>query len=239
MKRALVLCGVIALAGGVAQATTYTDGVGTSDVDNFYLSQGFNHLDITSVDMTNDATNLYVTVNLNSNIAATNWGKYCMMFDTQAGGMSTPSNPWGRTVNTSVGVDFWLGSWVDSGGGAQLWKNNSVVWESAEFVSTSGSGLTQNLALAPIGQVSYTIALSHLGLAGFTPGVTTISFDVLSSGGGNDPGVDHLSNNNVVSSTAWGVASTTGTFLQYTLVPTPGTLALGAFGMLAVGRRRR
>ncbi len=240
MKRALVLCGVLALAGGVAQATTYTDGVGTSDVDNFFLSQGYNHLDITSVDMTNDATNLYVTISLNSNIAATDWGKYGILFDTQAGGLSTPSNPWGRTINTPVGVDFWMGSWVDSGGGAQLWKNNSTVWEITEFVSSGvATGLSHNLSLAPIGRVSYTIELAHLGLAGFTPGVTTFSFDVISSGGGNDPGVDHLSNNNVISTPNWGTASNAGTFLQYTLVPAPGTLALGAMGMLAIARRRR
>ncbi len=66
---------------------------------------------------------------------------------------------------------------------------------------------------------------------------SVISFDVATTGGGNDPGVDHLSRN-VPATTGWGNPSVAGAFLTYTVVPGPGAFALlGLAGL--VSRRRR
>jgi hypothetical protein len=65
----------------------------------------------------------------------------------------------------------------------------------------------------------------------------TIYFDVATSGGGNDPGVDHLSRSDAATP-GWGTASTSGNFLAYTTVPAPGAIALLGLAGLA-GRRRR
>jgi hypothetical protein len=77
------------------------------------------------------------------------------------------------------------------------------------------------------------MSLASLGLSGGQ----TIYFDVATSGGGNDPGVDHLSRTDKATS-GWGSASTSGDFLAYTPVPTPGAIALLGLAGLA-GRRRR
>jgi hypothetical protein len=235
MSKATCCIAAVALAGGVASARpVYPDPI---DLDPFFASQGFTHLEIIQVTMNNDLTNLYVDIQLAGDIAATNWGKYCMLFDTKPGGVSSPSNPWGRNINTSVQSDFWMGSWVDSGGGAQLWKNNGVVWDGVEFAATyiPGSGISQSLANASLGVASYTIALSQLGL---NIG-DTFYFDVISTAGGTtDPGVDHLS---VVGPATpnWGTASNTGPFLPYTVIPAPGAIALACIGILGASRRRR
>ena len=67
---------------------------------------------------------------------------------------------------------------------------------------------------------------------------SVISFDVATTGvGENDPGVDHLSRN-VIATTGWGNPSVAGAFLTYTVVPGPGAFALlGLAGL--VSRRRR
>ena len=81
--------------------------------------------------------------------------------------------------------------------------------------------------------VSWTFSLASMGLSAGQ----TIYFDVATSGGGNDPGVDHLSRSDAATP-GWGTASTSGNFLAYTTVPTPGAIALLGLAGLA-GRRRR
>ncbi len=81
--------------------------------------------------------------------------------------------------------------------------------------------------------VTWTVSLASLGVGAGQ----TFYFDIATSGGGNDPGVDHLSRSDAATP-GWGTASTAGGFLSYTVVPTPGALALlGVAGL--VGRRRR
>jgi YidC/Oxa1 family membrane protein insertase len=66
----------------------------------------------------------------------------------------------------------------------------------------------------------------------------TFRFDVISTGGGFDPGVDHLSRNDFATDN-WGTQSVGGSFLSYTVIPSPGALALLGMGGLMAGRRRR
>ena len=224
---------LVALAG-IAQADEYFDATGD------LFDNGFTHLDISSVVMTNDASNLFVTVNNVGDISSgsgTDWGKYLVFFDTQAGGRADPSNPWGRNIITNVETDFFIGSWVDSGGGAQFWGADvgANPWDLIND-TFDGSGLiSMDLSNAASGSVTYTISLSILGV-----GIgDVILFDVATTGGGDgDPGVDHLSRADMATP-GWGDPSEAGQYSAYTLIPAPGAAGLLALGGLLATRRRR
>ena len=80
------------------------------------------------------------------------------------------------------------------------------------------------------------VSLAALGLSAGD----VLEFDVFTTGGGADPGVDHLSRIDEATPD-WGTTSVAGAFLSYTVqaVPTPGSLALIGLGGLVAGRRRR
>jgi hypothetical protein len=143
-----------------------------------------------------------------------------MYFDTASGG--TNSNGWGRPVNLTSDIEHYIGSWVDSpSDNAQLWSWGGS-WNQTGTLTNSVSGTT----------VSWTMSLASLGVAAGQ----TFYFDIATSGGGNDPGVDHLSRSDLATS-GWGEASTSGAFLAYTTVPTPGAIAL--LGLAGLARRSR
>src|SRR5262245_57868668 len=97
-------------------------------------------LDLLQVDATNDAVNLQLTLTINGNIGApTDWGKYNFFIDTAPGGGGTQfpnadpptndANPWTRSIaigNPAHAAEFWIGTWVDGGGGSQLWQYTGV-----------------------------------------------------------------------------------------------------------------
>lgn len=207
---AALLCASVACAG-----QTYTD----STFDLF--DNGFANLDITGVSITNDATSLSISVTTRE---FQNWTKYLIFLNTADGGTGT--NGWGRPVDLNgAQIDYYIGSWVDApSNNAQFWSYGSE-WNLGSTFSNSVSGNT----------VTWTVSLASLGL-----GIgSTFTFDVATSGGGNDPGVDHLSRMDPATP-GWGTASTSGAFLSYTVVPAPGALALvAAAGLLGASRRRR
>jgi hypothetical protein len=144
-----------------------------------------------------------------------------MYFNTTGAG--TTSNGWARPVNLTSNIDYYIGSWVDApSDNAQFWSWTGA-WNQTGTLTNSVSGNT----------VSFTMSLASLGLSAGQ----TIYFDVATSGGGNDPGVDHLSRSDAATP-GWGTASTSGNFLAYTTVPAPGAIALLGLAGLA-GRRRR
>lgn len=215
---------------GLAHADVYNDSVG----DLFQDASGFAHLDIASVEVSNDATKLYLTLNLAGDAINPDWGKYGVMLDTRGGGTNTPTNPWVRNINSSNLNDFWIGSWVNGGGGAQLWEFDGVNWFE-KTATYSGSEISQDLSAAAAGTVAWAIDLATLGL---TVG-DVVLFDVITTGGTDgDPGVDHLSRLDLATG-GWGEASTAGNYLAYTIVPAPGAAALLGFGGLLAARRRR
>ncbi len=215
----------MAVAGAASAQVTYNDSVG----DIFDTS--FGHLDIRSVTLSNDATNLYATVSVNGNAAATNWGKYLFMFDMNGGASGRSDNPWTRNISTNGRqIDTYVGSWVDQDptSFAQIWRDNGGGWSNTNTVGDDRS-------LAAIGQIKYTFALADIGASLGN----TFYFDVMTTGGSDhDPGVDHLSNANQATP-FWDTQSVAGDYLAYNVVPTPGSLALVGLGGLLAMRRRR
>ena len=238
----LVTAALAASSSFAAQGTTspYSDPAGDIDAG---ISTGNGTLDILGMEVTNDATDLTFTLTLNGDISTTDWGKFMIGIATGGTGTTT-GNGWNRPIdlNSPVGgMDYWVGSWVDSGGGAQFYNYDGIGWTGpsslAGFSFASGASST----------ISFTLALSSLGLA---PN-DVFYFDAYSSGGGGgDSAIDALANPNV-SITQWGqtyTSSTTGSggvgLNSYQVVPEPTTyalLALGALGVAgyAAGRRAR
>lgn len=216
--------GVNALVGGAAAAailcgTAFGQAV-YSDSTGDLFDNGLANLDIREVSVSHDATNLYITV---ETVGYQNWTKYMFYFDTGVGG--TTSNGWSRPVNLTRDISHYVGSWVDApSDNAQLWSWNGG-WNLDSTISNDQSQIGAN-------RVSWAISLSWLGV-----GVgNTVFFDIATSGGGNDPGVDHLSRSDLAT-TFWDQPSTSGNFLAYT-VPAPGVVAVLALAGLAGSRRR-
>lgn len=190
-----------------SRAAFYTDTVG----DEF---TGNPHLDITSVEVTNTFSDVIFKINLNGNPVAVDWGKYCMGIDTNpaTGDTSANGNGWGRAISmTPNGMDFWVGTWVDGGMGAQLFAYNGAAWSNIGGASVSK---TTN-------SVTITLALAQLGK---TYG-DSFDFDVYTTGGGGgDPAIDSLANPaQTVSS--WSTPYATNLVKTYTITvpPIPST----------------
>ena len=212
MKRSLIACAIAASLASMASADSYTDA------SNDLFDNGFDNLDITGVNVSDDGVNLSIAVTTRG---FQNWTKYMMYFNTTGAG--TSSNAWSRPVNLTSNIDYYIGSWVDApSDNAQFWAWTGA-WKQTGTLTTAVSGST----------VTFTMSLASLGLSAGQ----TIYFDVATSGGGNDPGVDHLSRSDAATS-GWGSPSTSGNFLAYTTVPAPGAIALLGLAGLA-GRRRR
>ena len=127
-----------------------------NDATNDLFDNGFSNLDITSVEVTNNATTITFKVTTR---AFQNWTKYLIWIDTP-GRTNAPANNngWGRPANLAggEGADFFIGSWVDATtNNIQLWNWNGTLWAGPASYTTVNSGNT----------VSYTIPLSTLGLS--------------------------------------------------------------------------
>jgi hypothetical protein len=151
----------------------------------------------------------------------------------EASGGDNVGNGWVRPISwgqggVNPGADYWLGSWVDSGNGAEDWKwTGSWGLQDATYtnslISISKSGSTATL----------TTGLSRLGLGAGQ----TFCFDAFSSGGGSGDGaVDSLGNPSQQIAD-WGDHSDAHP-VCYTTTPEPTTLGLLAFAGLVLVRRR-
>lgn len=206
------------IAIGALSATSLA-GFVYSDAQNDLFDNGFANLDIASVAVTNDASNVYFAVTTRG---FSDWTKYAIFIGDSNGSGST-SHPWNRPHTLNSNISQFVGSWVDSGSNNQQnWSwNGGGWWGQDSTTSNSRSGDT------------VTFAVSR---SAFADGAT-MWFDVGTSGGGNDPWVDLLSRSDQ-STSGWGSGSSSGAFLSYTIVPAPGALALLAVAGL-VSRRRR
>src|SRR5688500_11221944 len=175
-------CAAVIGFAGTASAAIYP----ASSNDNF---DGFAHMDFESVTVTNDADNLYFTVDLRGSAAAPNdWGKYVAGIDVEAGGDSA-GNPWGRDISMP-GMDFWIGSWVNDSGGSELWD-----WNGSGWTNLGSANLVRNADL-----LSYSIPLGTLGVGDGS----IVNFDFYTTGGNGGDGANDASANPLQASNDWG-----------------------------------
>lgn len=229
-KLKAVLLAAAMFAAPQAFGATFFDTVG----DNF---DGNAHMDITQVDVTDDGTNITFKISVNAaSITSPDWGKYTIGIDTGAGtgDFGSPvGNPWGRNINMADGMDAWIGSWVDSGGGFQPW-------------TYSGGSWTQNGSGVPVLSGNMTTITTSLASLGLSAG-QSFNFDVYTTGGGGGDSANDAAANPLQSTTGWSGPYTTpssgdGAALSYTTVPEPtslGLVALSALALAGASRRRK
>lgn len=219
MKTLISMLALSLTAGaGAGIATTFNDATG----DTFTPENP--NMDIVSVDVSNTATHMTITV---ETLGYANWTKYLFFFNTGAADQSS-SNGWNRPLDMNgQTIDHFIGSWVDQAAdNSQLWSYGAA-WNQDGTFSNDQSDTGNN-------RVSWTFELAWLGV-GFGD---VVLFDVGTSGGGEfDTTIDLLSRDTQATDW-WTNPATSGSFRAYTIVPAPGALALvGLAGAFA--RRRR
>lgn len=217
---ALVVSGLSAATG---LSATYLDSTGEN------IAGGI--LDITSVEVNNTATALTFKINLAGDPVATDWGKYMIGLDTVPGGDSV-GNGWGRPIGMGSGMDYWVGSWVDFGSGAEI-RNWTGAWN---LQSATYNPNPDALAISK-DTSSVTVTFNFAGL-GLTTG-SSFFFDVYTSGGGGgDSAIDALANP-AQTVAGWGDAYNSGVNLaSYTIqaVPEPALGTLLGLSLLLLRR---
>jgi hypothetical protein len=235
VRVAVILSAVVffATASQKVSASTYTDAVGEN---NPSIAQSGGILDISSVEVNNNATDLIFKINLVGDPVATDWGKYMVAIDSVPGG-DTAGNGWGRPITMSAGMDYWIGSWVDSGNGIELRNWTGSSWNL--FAASYGPNIPDVSVSKDTSSVTLSVKLADLGLS---PG-NSFNFDVYSSGGGaTDGAVDALANPTQTIAN-WGdpYNSADPNVRIYTVIPEPSTfalIALGGLALVATVRRR-
>ena len=236
MKKLVVLAILGLLVAPAMAQETYTDAIGDLNAGSMGGSDlsGFTHLDIAEMTISNTLTDISFAITLNGDIQATDWGKYMIIIDSIDGG-DVDGNGWGRPIGMAAGADYWIGSWVDTGGGAETyhyemageeWIRDKATWDPPSDIFVAG--IEQFT-------VTLTTTLDSLGLMVGD----SFDFDAFSSGGGDGDGaIDSLGNPDV-QVMDWGEYSEAYVpSMSYTVVPEPVSIALLALGGLALIRRR-
>ncbi|MEE2907888.1 MAG: MYXO-CTERM sorting domain-containing protein [Planctomycetota bacterium] len=215
---------ISAILGGAALlstaiGSTYTDPVGD-------IATGNANLDIVSVEVVDDGWDVEISLTVSD--LDGDWGKYMVFFDYTAGGSGDNDNPWIRDVAGLEGMDLFLGSWADGGGGAAMNAHNGSGWGDSDIgvttqINWEGDTITWRLA-------GFMNELANSGAAGF-------SFEIATTGGNQgDPAIDLLGGEDT--QPGWGQGSTS-TDQAFYAIPAPGALALLGLAGLAGRRRRR
>lgn len=181
------------VSGAIAQAASYVDATG--DISS-NVSTGGGTLDIVSMEVAETATDLIFTLTVNGNITTTNWGNFMIGIANQKSVGTQTGNGWGRPISMNAGggngMTHWIGSWVNNGGGSQLWTYASASWSGPTALKA------YSFTAAAQSTIQYTVTKASLGVTKDD----TILFDAYSSGGGGtDSAVDALSNPNIAITT--------------------------------------
>ncbi|MCX7865973.1 PEP-CTERM sorting domain-containing protein [Limisphaera sp. VF-2] len=223
MKKTLLVsvCATALLVSEAPAAVNFPDATGD------FTPSGFGYLDITSVVVDNDATTLSFQIHLAGNPLAVDWAKYLIGLDTAPGGNTTGPDGWGKPISMSVGgMDYFIGSWMNFGTGAELRH-----WDGSAWPIVSGSGIT--VATGP-SSVTLSLPLASLGV---NIG-DTLRFDVYTTSDGNSV----LDAAGSTAARSWNndPYDSGNNVLSYTLVPEPTLPALLGLGaVLWLGQRRR
>lgn len=244
MKKILNLIIAVATMLGINSAfaaQTYTDPAG-GNISTAGVA------DILSTEVSHTSTDLVFKVTVNGNTTNDSWAKYLIGISTGSSPGTTSNNGWQRPISLSSpvgGMNYWIGSWANSGAGVELYQHNVT-----SGFSLQGASYTDNfpgsLAFSSGTQslLTFTVSRAALGLTGDS----TFYFDIYSSGGNDwDSAIDSLANPNQTI-TAWGssatptqyTSNTTSGILSYA-IPEPSTPLLMGLGLagLAVLRRTR
>jgi hypothetical protein len=241
-------------AGGTTRADVYPDGTGSAE----HWSDSY--ADIASVTITNDLTNLFVTVTVNplmndgvtpTNVQTSNFTRYDMGFQVTSpvqpnGGNTSLTEPFGQSIGISTGQHYNLEGWANQNaspstlGGYALNHWNGASWDNVGNSSTD--------VVTPSGK-SFVVPLSALGLSGGG----TFFFDVWTTFSGTNGAYDALANPTrpgqpfnpglvpYDSATASGTLFGTAAYQYTVIVPEPasiGALSVATLGAL-IRRRRR
>ena len=217
MKKFVYMFAVTSLVGGIASAEIYHDPQGD-------IFTGNPNLDITQVEITDNGSELFVSITVDSLDA--DWGKYLFFADYQPGaGSGSNDNPWFRNIEGLEGADYFMGSWLDGGGGAAGYGYDGAGWfdDGSPAVAIDYSTNTITYTIADIVALATDIGESGL------------FFEVATTGGnGGDPAVDLLGG----FGGNWGEGSTgVWTYYEFDTIPAPGALVL--LSLAGVRSRRR
>ena len=202
-----------------AMASTYTDPIGDIATDNA-------NLDIASVNVSHTATDISISLEV-ADLGA-DWGKYAIFFDFKGGGSGDNDNPWARDIGGLEGMDMFVGSWLNDGGGFEEYYYTPGGWQATPL------GVSMSIDWDN-STINWTIAGFAATLTGF--GADTFGFEIATTGGNpGDPAIDLLGGEDT--QPGWGNGSTS-TDLSYYTIPAPGALALLGLAGLASRRRRR
>lgn len=227
MKNTIGMLMVTSLVTVVAMGDLYSDPTGD-------IATGNANLDITQVEVTDNGTDLFITVS----VAAldSDWGKYMMFIDAWGSGSADPGsgdndNPWSRNVSGLGGTDIFLGSWLDGGGVVVDHYYNAIgaYWE----------GPQGNASLSiDWGNNSFTWTMIDFAASMDSWGINSIDFEIATTGGNpGDPAIDLLGGEGTQPGWGGGSTSTDWSHYEFSFAPAPGALALLA--MAGLGRRRR
>ncbi|MHC1736586.1 MAG: T9SS type A sorting domain-containing protein [Ignavibacteriaceae bacterium] len=162
--------------------TVYNDVSGDIDPG---LATGGGTLDILSMEVSHTATDFIFKLTVNGNVSTTDWGKFMIGIATGNTSGTATGNGWGRPINLdgpgTADMNYWIGSWVDGGGGGQLWSYDNVTF------SWVGPGALAGFSFTEGATSTITHTVSHASL-GITTAPGTIYFDAYSSGGGESDG---------------------------------------------------
>ena len=189
------------------------------------IATGNPNLDITQVEVTDDGVDLFVSMTV-ADLDA-DWGNYLLYINLSGySGSGDNDNPWGRNISGLAGANYFMGSWLDGGGGDDSYSYDGG-WHS----------LVESYVDFSIDWATSTVTWTYYGFVGYytNNGVTDIGFEVATTGGNwGDPAIDLLGGQGG----NWGEGSTGAwTYYEFSTVPAPSALALLA--MAGLNRRRR